>query len=1229
MKSGTPKVCKSKYNSSVSTCLKESNQFTFNEDQIRGILQSKISNHQSLISPIFSGSYHVNNYTFKRKNQRRNSVHCLPRKENKFILSLEQSLDLIPELKMKKIETQVKDKIIDITVNLFSPGRSRRSMLSSLSPKNKPSLPKIQFLTKEDKILKKRFKKYRKLHKKKLIYDSMEETETDDEKEEAFFIFDPQGRFLFVFDFIILVTANFIFWYLSINFARVSYFYSKENIILEVIQYMIDLLFVFDIIITFFRGYYDRNHCFIKNKKSIIYNYIKHQLLSDILSGIPVYIIKKYFYYKFYTKNGLNFIALDNEKLNERVKCFRFLTLFKIIKIFKIMNKKKNIAMNKFSEYTSKLASGEKIYSGLLFVVNCLIYLHLLICTHIYIGKQTYPNWISYSNMQDSSFILIYITSLYYLIETMTTVGYGDMANLFTITSIIFQIIILSVGIIAYSWIITILGTYVKNESRAQIKYNQNLLLLEEIRLEHSSLPFKLYNKIHRHLESSSEQQNKCDLNVFINSLPYSLKNEMLFTIYDEPIKNFKFFKENDVNSDFILRVLSSLIPLYSKKNAILMREGEIPENIVFVKNGELTLEAAIDKQNLEESILNYLNPNYNDKNLNFLSSNSIHCQSSFSNQASPRKGFLQRYKKLHSGSLLHNKYIQESFIHGEIGKIDLGLCGEEYVRNGNYKFLHVLNIYKNEYIGIYYLFKNKQIPLSLKVKSKIANIFLLRKNDAIKMSVVYPTIWSTIVKKAEKNAISLEKKMLKKIKNYCEYKGFKPDLNKVNIKQSKVKMNLMNIIDLKEILQFEKEKLTEQNRISKLKKNNLKQKSNENLINLIEIPKTSESNESVKIVETCKTGSFKKMKKSHRTSTLKSKKNNYNKNEKFVHFSFDVKRQDSSVENEINNTTKYQTIKSKKNNKNHKTKKYYKMLCAKLIKKINILKGSKKNIINISTKIKTKSEKSINSKSNDKSIKKINFLDNSSIKNETEDEINLSSSLSSSKIIDLQISIQENFTFNACYPNLNELSKGQYISNILLQKKMDNFIKEIKENYNNKNSFINSSVVSHISSLKSPKEFNQNFNNIINFSDSEDSKSKNSINNQINKVSENKNFYNDSNLYRNNILNSSYQEKDSNITEKSDLKILQKIKDENYEDSDFISITKKAMSRNRNNNFDNNSDNFVEYKINGSNGSEFIKNESIKKLMFNKIINNTTNNVYKIKQINSVKADNNFCQTF
>ena len=270
-----------------------------------------------------------------------------------------------------------------------------------------------------------------------------------------------------------------------------------------------------------------------------------------------------------------------------------------------------------------------------------------------------------------------------------------------------------------------------------------------------------------------------------------------------------------------------------------------------------------------------------------------------------------------------------------------------------------------------------------------------------------------------------------------------------------------------------------------------------------------------------------------------------------------------------------------------------------------------------------------MNSKSNEKSIKKINFLDNSSIKNETEDEINLSSSLSSSKIIDLQISIQENFTFNACYPNLNELSKGQYISNILLQKKMDNFIKEIKENYNNKNSFINSSVVSHISSLKSPKEFNQNFNNIINFSDSEDSKSKNSINNQINKVSENKNFYNDSNLYRNNILNSSYQEKDSNITEKSDLKILQKIKDENYEDSDFISITKKAMSRNRNNNFDNNSDNFVEYKINRSNGSEFIKNESIKKLMFNKIINNTTNNVYKIKQINSVKADNNFCQTF
>ena len=133
-------------------------------------------------------------------------------------------------------------------------------------------------------------------------------------------------------------------------------------------------------------------------------------------------------------------------------------------------------------------------------------------------------------NLQDKPFIKIYIASLYGIIETLTTVGYGDVVC-DSFTEIIFQIILLSIGIVAYSFIITIIGNYINNESKAEIKHSKYITMLEEIRIEFPEMPFKLYNKIKQHFKSVLNQQKKIDLNILINSLPYSIKNMILFKI--------------------------------------------------------------------------------------------------------------------------------------------------------------------------------------------------------------------------------------------------------------------------------------------------------------------------------------------------------------------------------------------------------------------------------------------------------------------------------------------------------------------------------------------------------------------------------------------------------------------------------------------------------------------------------------------------------------------------
>ena len=76
--------------------------------------------------------------------------------------------------------------------------------------------------------------------------------------------------------------------------------------------------------------------------------------------------------------------------------------------------------------------------------------LHFLASLFIFIGRNQYPNWIYSNHLENLSFIHIYITSIYFLIATVTTVGYSDITPS-NQGERIFGLILLIVGIIVYS----------------------------------------------------------------------------------------------------------------------------------------------------------------------------------------------------------------------------------------------------------------------------------------------------------------------------------------------------------------------------------------------------------------------------------------------------------------------------------------------------------------------------------------------------------------------------------------------------------------------------------------------------------------------------------------------------------------------------------------------------------------------------------------------------------
>jgi hypothetical protein len=88
--------------------------------------------------------------------------------------------------------------------------------------------------------------------------------------------------------------------------------------------------------------------------------------------------------------------------------------------------------------------------------------------------------------------------------------------------------------------------------------------------------------------------------------LPVTLKNNLIVEMYKPIIKNFIFFKSFQ-NTDFIVRVILSFKPVLALKNDILVNEGDIVEDIMFVKKGILSVELPLNILDPEENIKKYL----------------------------------------------------------------------------------------------------------------------------------------------------------------------------------------------------------------------------------------------------------------------------------------------------------------------------------------------------------------------------------------------------------------------------------------------------------------------------------------------------------------------------------------------------------------------------------------------------------------------------------------------
>ena len=641
---------------------------------------------------------------------------------------ISEIIDKLPKNKSEQKKINKLDRI-----NLYQNINMNNSEQNELIPSIDKNEIKISL--EDDKFQ----KKYRKLFLNKNLYDSLDDEEVIDEEKIYNFYLSTNSITIYILDSFVLIALIIVLYYLPIYTSLyISSFKIYHNLGISIIFYITDIIYIIDLISGFFRAYYNFEEVLIKKNTDIYLHYLTGWFILDIIEAIPFFTLLDHNMRKlklnFLTSNK-NVINIYDFGLNNK---YFALTFLKVIKIFKIFNS--NITLKAIKKYFDKsrfFYEWKGLFSAILIILSSL---HFFSCFFIFIGRNQSQGWIVHYNFQNNTFIDLYITALYYLITTLTTVGYGDISGSNFLEKI-YGTFTLIVGTCAYSWILTYISNYIKKNNEKYIEFEKKMKILNEIKLEYTNLNKNLNNRIIRYL-NYNKSENKYNLKFILESLPSSLQNNLIIEIYKPIIQNFQFFKSFE-NSDFFVKIVTSLKPILSMKEDILIQEGDIIEDIIFIKTGVLTLEIIIDLNEAKKSIESHLEMT------------GMECFKSIS------------YNKF--TTLRHLNSMTTNF-RGEFGN---KIFNEKIV---NEKEIKIIDLRKNEHFGDILMILNEKSPLTVKVKSKKAELFFLQKTEATEISNRYPNIWKRIVNRSLHN--------MKQIKNLIKKKLF------LFAKENKIEIN-------------------------------------------------------------------------------------------------------------------------------------------------------------------------------------------------------------------------------------------------------------------------------------------------------------------------------------------------------------------------------------------------------------------------------------------------------
>ncbi|KAG6622695.1 Voltage-gated Ion Channel (VIC) Superfamily [Phytophthora cinnamomi] len=327
---------------------------------------------------------------------------------------------------------------------------------------------------------------------------------------------------------------------------------------IEYIQRAIDLFFMTDVAVNFISAYEEHGQIEVKLSK-IANKYVRSWFLLDFISAFPLYYIQGSYF--------------RIPQLARLFRLFRLLRLVRMLTITRILNR---------LDYALLLRS--TVSSIFKFCMLVCFTAHWLSCFFFLISYDQDDGWVATMGLEDKDMYDKYVTSFYWAIMTMTTVGYGDVHPT-TTHERIFAIFAMIMGAWIFAYGITNVVAMVTNLNGPDSRFQLRMDELNDY-MEARELPKQLRFEIREfyfnaRISAESKLVNEGKILAELSAL---LRSKIAFAINDSVLNKMPFFAGADHN--FLMELALSMRMVCFPPLEEVILEGEIGEEMFFIFRG-------------------------------------------------------------------------------------------------------------------------------------------------------------------------------------------------------------------------------------------------------------------------------------------------------------------------------------------------------------------------------------------------------------------------------------------------------------------------------------------------------------------------------------------------------------------------------------------------------------------------------------------------------------------